>query len=164
MRYPYSCLAIGVALAFAACGGPPPTQAPIPRAVQVPVPLFAAEDAGIHEDTTEVIKDIDTYRRRWSEATSIQIEPVDFSRHMVLLAAAGAMRRGDRVLIDSLFVREEPDEERELVETMIVQYRIIVGCRRFPTETWPVHIVRAVRFDGRIRWDPKQVTDCPGTP
>jgi hypothetical protein len=151
------------------CGGgppPPPSQQPI-AAVTLEERLYY-DNSGAYPDSVRlVIRDPETFRQAWEQATRDQASPppppaVDFDESMVLLVAAGLMTPEDRIRVDSVGVRSVPrtDGGREDVLTVVVG--TVRGCGRLSVDAYPVEIVRIPRFEGRIEFVEQSRRDCPG--
>jgi hypothetical protein len=132
-----------------------------------PAQLYYDDAGGIPDSVRLVVRGQRDWEDVWSRATSRRADPpplpeVDFSQDMVLIAAAGQMATGDRIYIDDLSVRRQltADDDPEDVLDIVVQ--TIKGCGRFAGETYPVEIVRVLRFDGPITWVEQSRTnpDC----
>lgn len=164
-------IAVVLILLAAGCGGgppppPPPSQQPI-AAVTLEERLYY-DNSGAYPDSVRlVIRDRETFRQAWEQATREQASPppppaVDFDESMVLLVAAGLMTPEDRIRVDSVGVRSVPrtDGTREDVLTVVVG--TVRGCGRLNVDAYPVEIVRIPRFEGRIEFVEQSRRDCPG--
>jgi hypothetical protein len=162
-------IALLLLLLAVGCGGgppPPPSQQPI-AAVTLEERLYY-DNSGAYPDSVRlVIRDPETFRQAWEQATRDQASPpppptVDFEESMVLLVAAGLMTPEDRIRVDSVGVRSVPrtDGGREDVLTVVVG--TVRGCGRLSVDAYPVEIVRIPRFDGRIEFVERSRRDCPG--
>lgn len=162
-------IALLLLLLAVGCGGgppPPPSRQPI-AAVTLEERLYY-DNSGAYPDSVRlVIRDPETFRQAWEQATRDQASPpsppaVDFGESMVLLVAAGLMTPEDRIRVDSVGVRSVPrtDGGREDVLTVVVG--TVRGCGRLSVDAYPVEIVRIPRFEGRIEFVERSRRDCPG--
>lgn len=153
-------LASGI-LVSTACGrGKPevaPTPAPPPPAAPAPPAemMHAVEaDARLYYDDTRVftdsarvtIRDRETLRDLWNRAGAGQesappLPSIDWSRHMVVLVSAGAMRPGDQIRVDSAGTRNGRP---------VVVVRTTVECQAFAATAYPFEIVRVDRSEGPV--------------
>jgi hypothetical protein len=142
-----------VALALlAAChkGQPPALVAPAPE-LQVSVHVVDAgavllsDNAKVFADSLrKVIRDTVEWKQIWTQATSRQPTPpprpvVDFGKDFVILAAAGQLRPGDVIHVDSM------GYSRKLA---VIVIRTTTGCQSIPATVYPFELVRVPRFDG----------------
>ncbi|TVP77169.1 MAG: hypothetical protein EA352_04205 [Gemmatimonadales bacterium] len=162
-----------VVLLLAASGcrssGDPPAEPSEPENPMLPLPdgalLYYDDRGGITDSTRIVVRDEAGWEEAWDRATALRSEPpprprVDFERHMVLVAAAGRMRPGDRIAVDSAGVRTErtTEDEEDVFEVIL---RTIEGCGRLQTDIHPLAIVRLPRFEGRVSFVERDVAqDC----
>ncbi len=144
---------LSLALGCGGGGGGAPSIPTFPP----PAQLYYDDSGGIPDSVRLVVRDQRSWEDVWNRATSRRADPpplptVDFSEQMVLVAAAGQMATGDRIHIDSLGVRRQltADDDSEDVLDVVVQ--TTTGCGRFAGETYPVEIVRVLRFDGPVAW------------
>lgn len=80
--------------------------------------------------------------------------PVDFTKEMLLVAAAGRMSPGDQVRIDSVGRGAKN-------RTITVSIRTTVECHPFPGDSYPLEVVRIPKSDGRVVFVEKRVKpDC----
>ena len=133
-------------------GGPPAPEMPRPEPRVDMAPLADASriyyDNGIAfgDSARIIVRDTVQWRSIWRQATQGQPSPpprpvVDFGKDMVLVAAAGRMKPGDVIRVDSVGTRGS---------TMYVAVRITVACQPFPTDAFPFEIVRLPRNDGPV--------------
>jgi hypothetical protein len=149
------CLLATLALVSAGCGRKKPTPVPAPAYAPPPpaenmMPL--EPDARIYYDDAAVaftdsarltIRDAETWRNIWSRATAGQasapeLPAVDFNRHMVLLVAAGRLRSGDQIHVDSVGTKKG---------TTVAVVRTTMECQEFPAAAYPFEIVRVKRSE-----------------
>lgn len=159
-------------LVATACGrkkpAPVPAPAPAPAYAPPPAPAPPAEnmmpldqDARIYYDDAAAafpdsvrltIRDAETWQNIWDRATAGQatappLPAVDFSRHMLLLVAAGRLRSGDQIRVDSVGTRRG---------TTIAVVRTTVECEHFPAVAYPFEIVRVKRSSGPVLFAERQ--------
>ncbi len=119
--------------------------------------IYQGNAGGIQDSVRQVIRDADGYRQMWREATARQASPpaappVDFTREMLLVVAAGRMTPEDEIHVDSVAVRREPTADSGTEEVLAAVVRVFQGCRRFNVSAYPIEIVRVRRFEGPVRW------------
>jgi hypothetical protein len=121
--------------------------------------VFYDNSAGFADSARIVVRDSITWRSIWTQATRSQpspppMPPVDFSQDMIILAAAGRMKPGDAIRVDSVGVRGA---------LTVIAVRTTVACQPFPSDAFPFEIVRVARRDGPIRFSEHRVRapDCP---
>lgn len=114
---------------------------------------------GFADSARIVVRDSITWRSIWRQATQSQPSPppmpvVDFSQDMIVVAAAGRMKPGDVIRVDSLGVRGS---------LTVIAVRTTVACQPFPSDAFPFEIVRVARRDGPIRFVEHRVSaaGCP---
>lgn len=160
-----------VLLSLAACrgGSEPPAGPPEPENPMLPLAegaqLYYDDRGGITDSTRIIVLDEEAWTEAWERATALRSEPpprpeVDFDRNMVLLAAAGRMRPGDRIQVDSAGVRTErtTEDESEVFEVIV---RTVEGCGQLQTDIHPLTIVRLPRFEGRVTYvERAESRDC----
>jgi hypothetical protein len=129
---------------------PPPLVAPAPELqVQVraidPSAVLLSDNARVFGDSTRrVIRDTVEWRQIWTQATRMQPTPpprpvVDFSKEFVILAAAGQLRPGDVIHVDSM------GYARKLA---VIVIRTTTGCQNIPATVYPFELTKVPRFDG----------------
>jgi hypothetical protein len=124
--------------------GPVDTVAPVLSGAR----LYYDDAAAFPDSTLEVVRDFATWRGVWDRATSMQPSPparptIDFSTEMVILAAAGKMRPGDQIRVDSAGVRND---------VFKVFVRTIVACQRLGADAYPFEIVSVPRATEPVDW------------
>ena len=132
---------------------PAPVQAPAPTPAPPPLPVERWEavsaDARLYYDDVDaftdsvrlIVDDPDTWSDVWRRATSRQARTprtpqVDFGRQMVLVVAAGRMKTGDEIHVDSVGTLE--GRVRAVVRTR-------AQCGPYPATAYPFEIVRIPR-------------------
>lgn len=150
-------LAVCGLLLVAGCGrGAPAIPAPL-GPVPAAARIYYDNGGGIQDSVRLVIRDQESLRKFWSQVTSRQADPppvptVDWSREMLLVAAAGRMTPEARIRVDSIGIRREMSARGRMEDVLATVVRVTEGCRRFTTAGFPVEIVRVRRFDGPISW------------
>jgi len=146
----------GTALACARGGGA--TVAPSLAPVTASTRLYSDDGPAFTDSVRLAVRDMATWQQVWAQATSTQGEPpplpqVDFSREMVLVAAAGQMHPGDQIRVDSAGVR---------AGVFVALVRTITACRQFPAAAYPLDIVRVLRSDLEVTWSERRerAPDC----
>ncbi len=131
--------------ALACSGGPPPdTVAPMPASALV----FGTDRLVIGDSVREVVRDRNRWDEVWARARTAEPSaqlptPIDFSREMVLVAAAGRMDTGAQIRIDSVGVRGDD---------LIAHVVTIRDCRDFTSDVYPLVMVRVARDERPVRW------------
>lgn len=143
----------GAMAAVAACargggGGLPPTLAPVTASTR----LYSDDGPAFTDSVRLAVRDMATWQQVWDQATSTQGSPpplpqVDFTKEMVLVAAAGQMHPGDQIRIDSAGVR---------AGVFVAMVRTITACRPFPAAAYPLDIVRVMRSDLEVTWSERR--------
>jgi hypothetical protein len=95
-----------------------------------------------------IVKDTLTWRSTWRQATKSQPSPpmmpvIDFSKNVVLVVAAGRMKPGDAIRVDSIGTRGT---------LTVIVVRTTVACQPFPSDAFPFEIVSIPRLEGQIRF------------
>jgi hypothetical protein len=127
---------------------PRPEPQPVMRAV-TQGEFVLADNAPIFADSTRlIIRDSTEWKKLWQRATSLQhsrlpLPAVDFSRAMIVLAAAGRLKPGDVIHIDSLGVKGS---------LTLIAVRTTVGCPNLSSDAFPFEIARLPRIDGPIQF------------
>ena len=121
--------------------------------VMAPVPsearLFSSPSSVYSTPVRLIVRDEGQWPELWRTLTdaSPSVGPprpdIDFSRHMVLVAAAGSRPGGDTISIDS--VAAPSGGLRVVVTTQ-------QGCQRSPFRVTPIDVVRVPRVDGEVRF------------
>lgn len=123
-----------------------------PKIIDTVAPITARlyyDDAPAFPDSTRrIIQDPAVWQDVWSQATSAQPAPpqrpaVDFERQLVVLVAAGRMRTGDVLRVDSAGIRDG---------FLRVFVRTIRECQDFPAAAYPFEIVRIPAADAPVDW------------
>jgi hypothetical protein len=155
MRTAVACLLVGLLVA-GACSRGRQAAAPAPwLPLAADARLYTDNAGGIQDSLRTVVRDASTLRLFWQQATAGQVSPpavpdVDFTREMVLVAAAGRMTPEDEIRVDSVRVRRETDASGRAEEVMSVLVSTVEGCGSFRAPAFPVDVVRVRRFEGRV--------------
>jgi len=117
---------------------------PLSEAAQV----FYDNSIAFADSARIVVRDSAAWRATWQRATRSQPSPppmpsVDFAREMIIVAAAGRMKPGDAIRVDSIGV---------LGSTTVLAVRTIIACQAFPADAFPFVIVRVPRRDGAVQF------------
>lgn len=127
-----------------------PLVAPAPElqvAVRVvePTAILLSDNARVFADSVRrVIRDTVEWKQVWTQATKLQPNPparpaVDFSKDVVILAAAGQLRPGDQIHVDSM------GYSRKLA---VIVIRTTTGCQNIPATVYPFELARVPKFEG----------------
>jgi hypothetical protein len=146
---------------------PTPVSAPAPPPAPVEQWEAVSPDARLYYDDVNAftdssrltLRDPDTWQDVWRRATRLQastppLPDVDFRRQMVLVVAAGKMKTGDEIHVDS--VGTLGGRVRVLVQTR-------VQCGSIPTSAYPFEIVRVPRSTEEVGFLERRTKaeDCP---
>jgi hypothetical protein len=137
-----------------ACGGRTPPPGTVTRNLS-PELVFSDNSGGIQDSMRVVIRDAETLRQLWEQATATHHDPPavpasDFRRDMFILVAAGRMTIEDQLRVESATVRSSRDAQGRTEEVLEVVARIIQGCGRLQRDGYPLEILRVQRFDGPV--------------
>ena len=110
--------------------------------------LYSDDGPAFTDSVRLAVRDMATWQQVWAQATSTQGSPpplpaVDFTKDMVLVAAAGQMHPGDQIRVDSAGVR---------AGVFVAVVHTITACRPFPAAAYPLDIVRVTRSDLEVTW------------
>ena len=162
-RGPGTVVAGALLVLLAGCSHGIPVIAPQPRVTLQPLSAAAQVyyDNGMAfaDSARIVVRDSATWRTTWQRATRSQPSPppmpiVDFSRDMIVVAAAGRMKPGDAIHVDSIGTHGS---------LTVLVVRTIVACQPFPSDAYPFEIVRIPRRDGPVQFVEHQAR-APGCP
>jgi hypothetical protein len=159
MRRPIMVLMVVGVVAVSACArGAAPAVVPSLAPVTASTRLYSDDGPAFTDSVRMAVRDMATWQRVWAQATSTQGSPpplpqVDFTREMVLVAAAGQMHPGDQIRVDSAGVR---------AGVFVALVRTITACRQFPAPAYPLDIVRVARSDLEVTWTERheRAPDC----
>jgi hypothetical protein len=145
MQLKLATLAVAAACLASICPrGPHDTVVPVLSSARV-----YYDDAPVFPDSSrQIIRDHAYWQGIWARAISTQPSPppqpeIDFSKEMVILVAAGKMRPGDGIRVDSAGVREG---------LYVVVVRTVVECQNFPADAYPFELVRVRREVAPVVW------------
>jgi hypothetical protein len=163
MRLQFRFIALGILLIAAGCHhrkpvvvaapaapAPPPAPPPPPaddmQALDATARIYYDDAAAFTDSVRLTIRDVDTWRAVWSQATQAQatappLPAIDFSRQMVLLVSSGRMKPGDEIHVDSIGKRKG---------RFFAIVRTTVACQPFPSSAYPLEIVRVRRTEGSV--------------
>lgn len=137
---------------LSACSHGVPIIAPQPKVTLEPLgdsaQVYYDNGMAFADSARIVVRDSATWRAIWQRATSPQPSPppmpvIDFSRDMIVVAAAGRMKPGDLIHVDSIGVHGS---------LTVLVVRTMVACQPFPTDAFPFEIVRVPRRDGPVQF------------
>jgi len=150
---------VGLALmATSACGkGKAPEQPrPAPsllvemRAVEDDAFLLADNAPLFTDSLTKIVRDTIEWKEIWTQAMSrrpadarLARPVIDFSKEMVALAAAGRLKPGDVVHIDSVGTRKD---------LTVIVLRYTIGCQDLRQTAYPFEMAKLPRTTGEVTW------------
>jgi hypothetical protein len=110
-----------------------------------------ADNAPVFTDSlTKVVRDTIEWKEIWEKAMSrrptdarLGRPAVDFGKEMIVLAAAGRLKPGDVVHIDSVGSRRD-------LTVIVVRYTI--GCQDIRQTAYPFELARLPRTTGEVTW------------
>lgn len=145
-------------LALAACGKGKVPEAPRPapsllvemRAVGDESFILSDNAPVFMDSTTRVIRDTVEWKDVWTQAMSrrpanarLPLPVIDFGKESVVLAAAGRMKPGDVVHIDSVGTRKD---------LTVVVLRYTVGCQDLRLTAYPFEMARIPKATPEVTW------------
>lgn len=140
---------------------PPPKPAPpadVMDAVSTEDRIYYDDAAAFTDSTRLTISDAQSWEEVWRKATQAQattpaLPEVDFNQYMLLLVAAGRLKPGDEIHVDSIGLN---------TGRPIAVVRTVVQCSPFPGNAYPLEIVRLPRSDSTIAFIERrpQSEDC----
>jgi hypothetical protein len=148
-----SILAGGALVALIACGGkkggdmpkPAPSLTVTMRAVTDDALLLADNANAFGTDSIrQVIRDSIAFKQVWERAVSRSSSKperpaIDFNKEMVVLAAAGRMKPGDVIHIDSVGTKGS---------LTVVVIRTTIACQSIATSAYPFELARVPKNNG----------------
>jgi hypothetical protein len=149
---------------LSACShGVPVILAPEPRMTLQPLPdsaqVYYDNGLAFADSARLVVRDSAAWRAIWQRATRPQASPppmpdIDFNREMVVVAAAGRMKPGDVIHVDSIGVYRS---------TTVLTVRTVTACQPFPYDAYPFEIIRIPRRDGPVQFIERRTraASCP---
>jgi len=152
MRTTLICIACAAVAVIMSCKSAPsvtPALAPVLPSER----LLYDDQTGYQDSVMMVVRDPATWGAVWRTANQNQasvppMPAVDFETHMVLVVAAGRMRPGDQIRVDSLGVRGN---------AFIAVVRITEQCQPFPADVYPLEIVKAPRYNQEVLFDVRRI-------
>lgn len=155
-----SMLSVLVAVPIATCHhgrSVPAAPTPVPSAARI----YYDNSGGIQDSVRVVVRDAQTMKTVWQQATSQQSSPppmpvIDFSKEMVLVVGAGRMTPEDQIRVDSVTVVKEPNVQGKQEDVLRVVVAITKGCMQFKTDAYPLEIVKVRRFEGPVHFVDRQ--------
>lgn len=130
-------------------GVPARADAVLPFVVVDDDAVLLNDNANVFADSVRrVIRDSADFRTTWAQATSRQRSPVprptvDFRTHMVVLAAAGRMKLGDAIHVDSISSR---------AGFTVLVVRTTRGCATTAPEASPFELVKVPAAAGVVQF------------
>ena len=128
------------------------------RAVEPSAILLSDNSRAFADSARRVIRDTVEWKQIWTQATRLQPTPparpvIDFSKEVVILAAAGQLRPGDAIHVDSM------GYSRKLA---VIVIRTTTGCQNIPATVYPFELAKVPRFDGdpAFREQKAKAPDC----
>jgi hypothetical protein len=119
--------------------------------------VYYDDTGGIADSLRRVITDAAAWQQVWDGATSRRPTPppipsVDFENEMIILVAAGRMRVGSSIQVDSVGIRELSTAEGDTEDFLVVSVRTVEACSAFESDVYPLEIVRVTKFEGGVRY------------
>jgi hypothetical protein len=137
---------------------PPPPPADSMEAVDTSAQVYYDDETGFTDSLRMIIRDEETFRGVWAQATQRQatspaLPEINFQTQMLLLVAAGRMRAGDQIHVDSIGRRNQ---------RMVAVVRTTVECQQFPSFVHPMEIVKVKRIDSPLIFEERRTKsgDC----
>jgi hypothetical protein len=152
-----------VLVLLSACSHGVPVIAPQPKITLQPLDdaaqVYYDNGLAFADSARIVVRDTAAWRAIWQRATRPQPSPppmpvIDFAREMIVVAAAGRMKPGDLIHVDSIGVHGS---------LTVLVVRTMVACQPFPSDAFPFEIVRIPRRDGPVQFIEHQAR-APGCP
>ena len=151
-RGPASVAGASLLVVLAACSHGVPVIAPQPRITLRLLPdsaqVYYDNGLAFADSARIVVRDSAAWRAVWQRATRPQASPppmpdIDFSREMIVVAAAGRMKPGDAIHVDSI---------GDYGSTTVLTVRTVTACQPFPSDAYPFEIIRIPRRDGPVQF------------
>jgi hypothetical protein len=125
-----------------------------------PEAIVYQDDAGGLQDSTYIaVTDETAWEHLWQRVTSTNPNPphlpsVDFNREMLLIAAAGRMKAGDRIHVDSVGV------QKDVFHAFVT---ITTACTQLDIDVFPLEIVRVPKTSHRVQFQVNRARpeNCP---
>lgn len=160
MRVSLSLLGIALTAAVAGCS----SKAVVIASPFSPVPptavIYRDDSGGLRDSAQYVVRDEAAWVELWTQITETQLNPperpaVDFETHMLLVLAAGRMRAGDQIHVDSVGVRNN---------VYIAFASIVDACEALDIEVYPLEIARVESTDRQVQFQMsrRRATGCVG--
>jgi hypothetical protein len=149
-----------VAITLAATGCSRAVVMSTPFSPVAPEAIMYQDDAGGLQDSTYMaVTDALNWEHLWQRVTSTnpnppQIPSVDFDREMLLIAAAGRMKAGDRIHVDSVGV------QKDVFHAFVT---ITTACTQLDIDVFPLEIVRVPKTNKRVQFQVNRARpeNCP---
>jgi hypothetical protein len=145
-RRTFQLLTLSMGLFLLSCG----KKLPPPINVISQNQIYYSDESHMTEVAEMVIRDANSWRQVWGQATGGVIEPpaADFQSKMLVMVNGGRMDPGDRVQIDRL---ERRGEE------LVVMYRVIEDCGTLESDVFPIQVVSVDRRGGQVKFESQHV-------
>jgi hypothetical protein len=158
MRVSLSLLGLALTVAVAGCS----SKAVVIASPFSPVPptavIYRDDSGGLRDSAQYVVRDEAAWVELWTQITETQLNPperpaVDFATNMVLALAAGRMRAGDQIRVDSVGVRNN---------IYIAFASVVEACEALDVEVYPLEIVRVAKSEHQVQFQMsrRRATGC----
>lgn len=166
MRHRTVLLACALGAMFSGCAASAPSAPPARRVMTLERLYY--DNAGAVQDTVQlIIREPAVFEEQWRTATASnpfppQAPSVDFSSRLVVLVAAGRLRPGAGIRVDSAQVGERQTAEAGSFESTIVFVRVTEGCPGIEDWSYPMEIVAIPRYTDAFEFQRVRETnpDC----
>lgn len=147
MRASLSLLGIGLPILIAGC-----SRTMVIASSFEPVPptavIYRDDSGGLRDSAQYVVREEQAWTELWAQITETQLNPperpqVDFTTSMLLALAAGQMRAGDQIHVDSVGVRND---------VYYAFVSVVQACEALDVEVFPLEIVRVARSDHQVQF------------
>jgi len=122
-----------------------------------PEAIVYQDDAGGLQDSSYVaVTDALDWQRQWERVTATNPNPpslpsVDFDKEMLLIAAAGRMKAGDRIHVDSVGI------QKDIFRAFVT---ITTACTQLDIDVFPLEIVRVPKTGSRVQFQVARTRDA----
>jgi hypothetical protein len=151
-------LLVAAGLAGTACSHAVVMTTPF-RPVAPEAVVYQDDAGGLQDSTFAAVTDALDWEHQWERVTSTNPSPpqrpsVDFDREMLLIAAAGRMKAGDRIHVDSVGV------QKEVFRAFVT---ITTACTQLNIDVFPLEIVRVPKTSKRVQFQVARARpeNCP---
>lgn len=151
-------LAFGLTcLLVAGCGRTAGVAPLIPVSLEAIV--YQDDAGGLRDSTYRVVTEPAEWPALWRQVTSENptkpgLPEINFDREMLLIVAAGAMKAGDRIHVDSVGVKGD---------FLYAYVTVTQACAELDLEVYPLEIVRITRTNKPVYFQTNRTrtTNCP---